>query len=47
MTDLKCSMGCPYLDNMMGGGISCGMITELVGMTTYDPSLETRYGLYT
>ncbi len=31
MTDLKCTMGCPNLDNMMGGGISCGLITELVG----------------
>ena len=24
-------MGCPILDGMMGGGIQCGLITELVG----------------
>ena len=46
MTDLKCTMGCPNLDNMMGGGISCGLITELVGTAACHMSPFISNGLY-
>ena len=27
----KCTLGCPLLDKLLRGGISCGSVTELVG----------------
>ena len=33
-------MGCPILDGMMGGGIQCGLITELVGAQYFKSYLE-------
>lgn len=31
ITDLKCTVGCPILDDFLRGGIPCGMITEIAG----------------
>jgi DNA-repair protein XRCC3 len=31
MERLKCSLGCPILDNLLNGGVPCGSVTELVG----------------
>ena len=27
----KCTLGCPVLDGLLGGGLPCGSLTELVG----------------
>ena len=31
ITDLKCTVGCPILDDFLRGGLPCGMITEVAG----------------
>ena len=27
----RCTLGCPLLDKLLRGGITCGSVTELVG----------------